>query len=278
MATRFVTAIAEICHVQVSDLNINGHYEFEAQKRLVNDYLLPKCLGVGGSEKRFPHISDEFMSFMAEFGHECIVRDKETGELLMELAMQRISCGAIAVNDYDFIGSLPLEYQRYTAAYDEPALMSQACWDFIEKNIQFCIEGLTKETWRQHAENILWSLLQNIGEDGSLLNDYVWNEGLINKSLTEVYSWVMHVAQVSFTPYDLVIHLAPTWKKHLRCFKNADGVIEWTDKSVRQAFAESTVGEQYFKFGTIRLLKIFGVYDRVLIAYILRDLRRMPGK
>jgi len=273
MATRFITAIAEICHVQVSDLNIDGHYEFEAQKRLVNDYLLPKALGVGGSEKRFPHISDEFMAFMAEFGQECIIRDKETGELLMELAMQRISCGAVAANDYDFIGSLPPEYQRYTAVYDEPGLMSQACWDFIEKNLRFCIEGLTNEVWRQHAENILWSLLQNIGEDGSLLNDYVWNEGLVKQPLKKVYAWVLTVSKICFSPYAMAVHLAPTWQAHRTYFNYLDDVIRWSDKEVRQAFANSAVGEQYFKAGTIRLLKIFGIYDRVLMAYVLRDIR-----
>lgn len=278
MATRFIKSIAAICHVQVEELKINGLYEFEAQERLVDDFILPKALGVGGSEKRFPHISDEFMSFMAEFGQECITRDRRTGEVLMELAMQRISCGAIATEEYDFIGSLPPEYQRYTAVYDEAALMSQACWDFIERNIQFCVEGLENKTWRKHAISILWSLVENINENGTTASHYVWNEGLVATPLKGVFSWAMYLAGREFNPYEVACHLAHSWRGKKNYFReHLVDVINMTSKEVRKAFEDvppvGIYGNRYFKVGTERLLKIFGIYERVLLAYVLKDIR-----
>lgn len=279
MASSIIHAMAKLCHEQVEALPIEGLYEIEAQPRLVHDFILNQAVFVGGSEQRFPHISDEFMAFMAEFGQECIIRDQETGELLMELAMQRISCGALIDDGYDYINSLPEKYRCFTVEYDEPALMSQACWDFIERNIEFCVNGLSNEVWRQHAENILWSLVENINEDGTTNNDFVWNEGLVDKSLKEVGEWALQLAGQLFSPYAVAIHLAPTWLGHRQYMKNRlDGVIDWVCKDVRQAFAEvddmkGLDGKPYFKFGTVRLLKIFGVYSRVLMAYVLRDIR-----
>lgn len=279
MASSIIHAMAKLCHEQVEALPIEGLYEIEAQPRLVNDFILPKAVFVGGSEERFPHISDEFMSFMAEFGQECIDRDRETGEILMELALQRISCGAILNTGYDYVNSLPMEYRCYTADYDEPALMSQACWSFIEKNIEFCIKGLSNEAWRKHAEDILWNLVENINEDGTTNNDFVWNEGLVDKSLKEVDEWVMYKVGKIFSPYAVAVHLAPTWQGHLQYIKDRlDGVIEWRCKDVRQAFAKvddikGLNGKPYFKYGTSRLLKVFGLYSRVLMAYILKDIR-----
>lgn len=280
-SSSYVNALAKLCRVQVEDLPIEGLYEIPAQKRLVHDFILNQAVYVGGSEERFPHISDEFMAFMAEFGQECVTRDQETGEVLMELALQRISCGAVVTEEYNFIDALPQRYQPFTAVYDEPALMSQACWDFIEQNIQFCVDSLSNPTWRRHAESILWSLVENINEDGTTNNNFIWNEGLVNKSLKEVYEWSLSTAGICFSPYAMAVHLAPYWHGHLQYFRERlDGVIEWTSKDVRKAFAETENltgldGKPYFKYGTSRLLKIFGIYDRVLLAYILRDLREV---
>ena len=257
--------VAELCHVQVSDLGIAGHFEIPAQQRIVEDFILKNQILSG----------EDFLFFMAERGQECISRDRETGELLMELALQRVS-KAVPHDAYDMKKALPVQYQQFSAADDEPSVLSQACWDFICNNLVYCYEKLTVETWRYHAKLILLGLLEHIDENGSLY-EFSWDSSRINLSPAMVYKWAMHQAMIKVSIYEIACHLGPRWRCHLDFFRFIEDVVDWNSKKIREAFrndpATDKNGMPYFSKGMRRILKLTGLYDYVLIKKIREDIR-----
>lgn len=85
----FLESVADLCRVEVSEI---AHL---SQAELVNDFILPKGVEPTGQDTRGWRISPQFMQFMADYGSYCVAENRATGELLMEIAMQRLSKGAI---------------------------------------------------------------------------------------------------------------------------------------------------------------------------------------
>ena len=65
-----------------------------SQNEVVNKVILPIIVQPTGQDIRGWRIGDDYMSLMAEFGEYCWQQDAFTGEILLEIALQRISCGA----------------------------------------------------------------------------------------------------------------------------------------------------------------------------------------
>lgn len=89
MNQTYLKNVAEICHVEMDKI---AHV---SQRELVLDFILPRAVEESGQDTRGWRLSPEFMQFMAIWGQYCINEDRLTGELLMEIAMQRLSKGAI---------------------------------------------------------------------------------------------------------------------------------------------------------------------------------------
>lgn len=85
----FINAVAGLCGVNESEI------VRLTQRELVDNYILPRGVEPTGQDTRGWRISPQFMQFMAGWGQYCVKEDRFTGELLMEIAMQRLSCGAI---------------------------------------------------------------------------------------------------------------------------------------------------------------------------------------
>ena len=85
----FIRDVAELCRVNESEI------ASLSQRKLVDNYILPKAVEPTGQDTRGWRISPQFMQFMAGWGQYCVREDRLTGEILMEIAMQRLSCGAI---------------------------------------------------------------------------------------------------------------------------------------------------------------------------------------
>lgn len=88
----YLESVAKLCCVEVND--IAG----KSQSQLVNDYILPRGVEPTGQDTRGWRIGPLFMKFMTNWGQYCVKEDQFTGELLMEIAMQRLSKGAIIRN------------------------------------------------------------------------------------------------------------------------------------------------------------------------------------
>ena len=62
-----------------------------SQNEVVNKVILPIIVQPTGQDIRGWRIGDDYMSLMAEFGEYCWQQDAFTGEILLEIALQRIS-------------------------------------------------------------------------------------------------------------------------------------------------------------------------------------------
>ena len=89
MERTFIEAVVALCRVDVNKIACMP------QRELVENYILPRGVEPTGQDTRGWRISPQFMQFMADWGQYCVAEDRATGELLMEIALQRLSKGAI---------------------------------------------------------------------------------------------------------------------------------------------------------------------------------------
>ncbi len=89
MGKNYLADVANLCRVDESKLM------GAAQRELVLDFILPLGVEPTGQDTRGWRISPQFMQFMTDWGQYCVSEDRATGELLMEIALQRLSKGAI---------------------------------------------------------------------------------------------------------------------------------------------------------------------------------------
>ena len=127
------------------------------------DYILNN---LAGNENRYV-IYKDFMSFMAEFGEECIEMDRLTGHkfapVLFVVAMQRLSKGAVMHEAVDFREQLPSKFWKYSSAHDDFHIMTPDCLEFIYKGLPIAAQF---EPTKDYAIKIAWGLFDHLDEKG----------------------------------------------------------------------------------------------------------------
>lgn len=163
------------------------------------------------------------MSLMAEFGEYCWQQDAFTGEILLEIALQRISCGAV-LHEASSYKILPEAYRQYSAMCDQPGLMSDACFDFLQKQIVTCLKA---KLTREHAQKIIFGLIDHLDEQGNELNGYMLKYGHFHTDTQTVFSWAWETAGKYFTYEELYDHFATPerWERFIPFFKENRPVI-----------------------------------------------------
>jgi hypothetical protein len=164
----YLEEIAKYSHKDVAEL------EKMSQRELVDNVILPLWVKKTGQDERGWRVPDSFMDFMARFGNYCYSLDSYTGAVLYEIALQRVSCGAVLhkhrkVKVDEF---LPSEYAKYSTIHDQRGLMSAGCWSFLRDQMKFM---LYFEPTKEHATAILFGVLDNVDRRGNLLNGYMFN-------------------------------------------------------------------------------------------------------
>ena len=160
--TMFLYAIAAASEMPyVDELYGRSH------RSIVEDYVLkrvvrPFCLREGEC------LSRQFMNLMADYGQYCIECHRPSGELLMELAMQRISQGGVRHKPYDMLLALPQKYWNYSAIGDVKEPLDDACVNFLLSNLRFCTENLQNKVWCYHAQLIKNTILSQASKDTTL--------------------------------------------------------------------------------------------------------------
>ena len=304
---KFLNDVAKLCRVSVNEI------ASASQRELVDNFILPKAVEETGQDTRGWRIGDGFMQFMSDWGQYCVKEDWYTGEILMEIAMQRLAKGAIirdvhknaefdaalALCDFkeldteetkaqkranraklnvEYLASnvnnlyasynpwfaLPKEYRKYSNWYDQPGLMSQTCWNFIEKNLLWAMENLHNPVWRGHAEKLCAGLLQHLDENGQELGGYLWNEACVVKTLKEVYAFAEDMACKHFGVQKVAQILLPTWRDHKAFFKKYEKQLDFSILFGDWGQAEpglnyESEGSRYFGSKKLWWLKTFGL-------------------
>ncbi len=140
---------------------------------IVNNTILPNMAYRADQRTR---IGCKFMRFMSLFPREVMHRNAHLGAIMMEIAMQRISNGAVLHRDDQTptFDALPEAYQTYASQNGyiggEPGLMDKECKDFIVKALPVALEY---ERTRKHALAIAFGLARYLTANGDPLEGYM---------------------------------------------------------------------------------------------------------
>ncbi len=184
-------------------------------QEIINNFILPEVLKKGGSARGYK-ISDDFMSIIAENIVFIRMENKELADAMLELAMQRISCGAV---NHPYLGTmlnLPMRYTHYSTFQDKPAPMSDACFDFLQRGLPYCFFDSPK--LKKHAEAILFGLVFNLDyKTGEPSKDLDLSN--VNTPAYEIMLWAWSATQL-FVGFDVFWRklIADDWHKYRKFF------------------------------------------------------------
>lgn len=205
--------------------------------KIVHNVILEKILQPSGQDIRGWRIGDNYMDLMADFGDYCYQQDTFTGGILLEIALQRLSKGAV-LHEGSRFDILPKAYQPYSACYDQFGLMSNDCWYFLSKQYAVCLKAnLTKE----HTKKIIFGLIDYLDDKGNTLGDFSLGGMDFKTSPQEVFSWAWNVAKTNFSFEERYVHFATPqkWQRHKTFFKE-----NWKQINTKDFFQK--IGETGF--------------------------------
>ena len=153
---------------------------------IVNNVVLPRIVQPTGQDIRGWRIGDDFLELMADFAPDFYRNDAFTAAILLEIAMQRLSCGAVLHEPTPVREALPAEYKQYSAACDQPGLMSDACWNFLRKQASFC---LSLPQTKDHMSKIIFGLHDHLDAEGNELYGYMLGGSNFHTSGKEVFAF-----------------------------------------------------------------------------------------
>lgn len=151
---------------KLSGIDVTGM----APAEIVNNVVLPKIVMPTGQDIRGWRIGDSFMELMADFAPDFYRENAYTAVILLEIAMQRLSCGAVLHDPTPVREALPVGYKQYSAARDQPGLMSTACWNFLRKQAVFC---LSLPQTKNHMSKIIFGLHDHLDAEGNELYGFI---------------------------------------------------------------------------------------------------------
>lgn len=132
---------------------------------VVNKVILPQMAG----RERYA-IGDSFMQLLADYPYDIMRMDAKIAKNLLEIAMQRISCGAVLHEPTSWPEPLDKEYFVYSSRWDEPNLMTESCYSFIMKASETCLKD---EQLKGHMVKILFGILKHISPQGDMRYGYM---------------------------------------------------------------------------------------------------------
>ena len=200
---------------------------------VVNNVILPKLAGRAEYRNR---IYPEFMKFLALYADTVCRKDNYLGEIMLEIAMQRISNGAVLHEDdkTPTFEALPEAYREYASQNyclgGEPRLMGEAEYAFIMQALPVCLKH---EKLRAHALAIAFGILKHLTPEGEVSDSYMFGTTNFKPNGKALYaaalSWV-----ISHATWDELFHhfaQPAQWQKHKKWFKQEIecGNLTWKD-------------------------------------------------
>lgn len=204
-----------------------------AWKDVVDHVILPKMAGPQGTRWC---INDSFMNFVAEFAYDLRMIDNYTATAMFEIALQRLSCGAVLHESTPWPQPLPKEYWEYSSKWDEAHIMTEGCYNFICKAMHFCLEN---EVTESHAQKILFGLTDHISPSGEIAHSY-YALNLSKDKAAGLYRHAERLLEEYATFDELYSHYAQPdrWEKHKFWFAQNLQKLDW-----KKFFADTRIGE-----------------------------------
>jgi hypothetical protein len=135
---------------------------------IVDDVVLPHMAGRAGLRYK---IHDDYMNLLADFAYEIICKDKNLANELFEIALQRISCGAVLHGDKKWPEPLDFKYWEYSSKFDEDHVMTEGCFNFIMNAADTCLKHCRKDV-KEHMLKILFGIIKHTNAYGEVTHEY----------------------------------------------------------------------------------------------------------
>lgn len=189
-------------------------------KKVVDEVILPRLAGTPAQRYR---IAPPFMKFMALYGEECYQKDAKLGEILYEIALQRISNGAVLhqADPTPTFQALPAEYKAYASQNGylgcEPGLMGEEEEAFLRSRLENCA---MLPALRFHALAICFGIVENLFPDGKEDNGYMLESCYYKPDGAALYALAEKIIRNYATDEEIFRHWAipKQWKKHFSYF------------------------------------------------------------
>ena len=190
--------------------------------KVVDEVILPKM--AGPKETRWC-INDMFMNLIADYADEISWNDKAIASALFEIALQRLSCGAVLHESTPWLDALPQQYWDYSSKWDEAHIMTQGCYNFIMKGMERCLK---ESATRDHALKILFGLIKHITPNGIVSFGY-YAIGDFKDKAVELYVHARWLAEEYATFDELYANYAQPgqWQKHQSWFADNIQRLDW---------------------------------------------------
>lgn len=195
-------------------------------EELVDKIILPKMAGPKNEMQSRYKIGDMFMNLLAYFPQEISEKNIVLAPILFEIALQRLSCGAVLHDSTPWPEPLPEKYWEYSSKWDERHVMTEGCYNFIMNGLE---QALKFDMTRDHALKILFGLMEYTDVTGNIYADFMLGdfkgkaaqlyrhaEKLVegNASFEEIYPYYARVGQ---------------WEKHISYLSKNKDKINWDD-------------------------------------------------
>ena len=214
-------------------------------QQVVDNIILPK---MAGQDTR-TSINDMYMNFMADYAYDVYCINKDMANVLFEVALQRLSCGAVMYSTTYTLERLHQDYWSYSSLNDEPCDMTEGCYNFIMKASEICLK-YGNEVTKLHTLEILLELINRIFPGEPF--DYDSLGEFINKA-EDLYKHSEKLVE-QFAPYEMLYinYSKPDqWKKHKIWFAKNLKNLRW-----RKFFEDTNCLEGNFVQRRLQLLKI----------------------
>ena len=212
-------------------------------EEVVDEVILPKLAGTPNHRYR---IGSPFMAFMAKFSDVCWHKNYQLGLVLNEIALQRISNGAVLHKDdpTPTFEALPAKYHPYASANGcvgcEPGLMGKDEEDFLIYALRDCVslrdfvslrDCVSLGKLKAHVLAICFGLAENISLDGEARNGYMLGTCDYHPDGVALRELADKIIMERATSEQIFRHWAKPnrWREHKVYFAKAlkDGIFEW---------------------------------------------------
>lgn len=208
-----------------------NNLENRSWQDVVDNVILPMMAYPANRRNR---IGNAFMKFMAEFTQDVCRKDEHLGNIMLEIAMQRISDGAVLHPDdpTPTFEALPQAYRTYGSQNGylggEPGLMGKECEDFIVNALPVCLEHAKT---RSHALAIAFGLVHYLNEDGEEQEGYMLDSVAYAPNGKLLYTLAKQWAEKYADEETIFRHYAQPnqWRKHIAWFAEQEKAekLDW---------------------------------------------------
>lgn len=208
-----------------------NNLENRSWQDVVDNVILPMMAYPADQRNR---IGNAFMKFMAEFTQDVCRKDEHLGNIMLEIAMQRISDGAVLhpEDQTPTFEALPQAYRTYGSQNGylggEPGLMGKECEDFIVNALPVCLEHAKT---RSHALAITFGLVHYLNEDGEEQEGYMLDSVAYAPNGKLLYTLAKQWAEKYADEETIFRHYAQPnqWRKHIAWFAEQEKAekLDW---------------------------------------------------